>query len=58
VRNILPQDATVIAEDENEIGEQVIATGMLDVAYEACLQHELEKRKLNVQTQVLLPPQM
>lgn len=33
---------------ENEIGDQVIATGIAHGACEACLQHKLEKRKLNV----------
>lgn len=50
---------------ENEIGDAVIAAamkihsavgpGLLESAYEACLRHELEKRELRVQTQVLLP---
>jgi hypothetical protein len=33
---------------ENEIGDQVIATGIAHGACEACLQHKLEKRKLKV----------
>ena len=32
-----------------------LGPGLLESAYEACLQHELRKRGLNVQTQVPLP---
>jgi GxxExxY protein len=50
---------------ENEVGDAVITAamrihsavgpGLLESAYEACLRHELEKRELRAQTQVLLP---
>src|ERR1700740_2053244 len=32
-----------------------VGPGLLESAYEACLRHELEKRELRAQTQVLLP---
>ena len=32
-----------------------LGPGLLESAYEACLAHELRKRGLNVQTQVVLP---
>jgi GxxExxY protein len=33
----------------------VLGPGLLESAYEACLQHELQKRHLEVASQVLLP---
>ena len=32
-----------------------LGPGLLESAYEACLAHELKKKGLNVQTQVVLP---
>ncbi|MGH7092742.1 MAG: GxxExxY protein [Stellaceae bacterium] len=50
---------------ENEIGERIIGAaikvhssvgpGLLESAYEACLAHELAKRRFNVRAQVVLP---
>lgn len=50
---------------ENEIGDAVIAAamrvhsvvgpGLLESAYEACLRYELERKELQVRTQVTLP---
>ena len=50
---------------ENQIGEiilgaairvhSVVGPGLLESAYEICLTHELEKRRLNVRRQVALP---
>ena len=50
---------------ENQIGEiiigaalrvhSVVGPGLLESAYEACLLHELEKRRLHVRRQVALP---
>ena len=50
---------------ENEIGDSVIAAamrvhsvvgpGLLESAYEACLRYELERKELQVRTQVMLP---
>ena len=50
---------------ENEIGDSVIAAamrvhsvvgpGLLESEYEACLRYELERKELQVRTQVMLP---
>jgi GxxExxY protein len=51
--------------DEEEIGREIVDSamnvhiilgpGLLETAYEACLQYELEQRKLSVRKQVPMP---